>query len=276
MVAAAMAVAAFLFFAGPGLLVSDQRIGSATGDALKQEEQRLKARNDARTAGIQLVGVLAVVVGSALTWRTVRLTREGQITDRFANAIENLDPTKAVPTQLGAIYALERIARDSRRDHWPVMEILTGYLREKADPWPRQVSPGSTYVLKKEVQAVLTVMGRRRVGWDGTDNILRLEGLDLRNARLEKADLRRANLSESNLSGAFLEHSRLDSAVMRATLFRAAILPHARARKATIGGDFTGATIDHVDFRGATYKQPTFDSPAPSTARGLPSWVSSG
>jgi hypothetical protein len=34
--------------------------------------------------------------------------------------------------RLGGIYALERIARDSARDHWPIMEILTAYLQTHA------------------------------------------------------------------------------------------------------------------------------------------------
>src|SRR3982751_6161439 len=31
--------------------------------------------------------------------------------------------------RLGAIYALERIPRDSERDHWPIMEVLCAYVR---------------------------------------------------------------------------------------------------------------------------------------------------
>ena len=34
--------------------------------------------------------------------------------------------------RLGGIYALERIARDSEKDHGPIMEVLTAYVREKA------------------------------------------------------------------------------------------------------------------------------------------------
>lgn len=33
---------------------------------------------------------------------------------------------------LSGIYALERIAQDSKKDHWPIMEILTAYVRENA------------------------------------------------------------------------------------------------------------------------------------------------
>ena len=35
---------------------------------------------------------------------------------------------------VGAIYALERIAQDSERDHIPVMETLCTYIRENAPP----------------------------------------------------------------------------------------------------------------------------------------------
>src|SRR3954471_6413642 len=38
--------------------------------------------------------------------------------------------------RLGGIYALERIARESKRDHWPIMETLTAYVRTYA---PTQV-----------------------------------------------------------------------------------------------------------------------------------------
>jgi hypothetical protein len=267
---AAFALAGFLFFVAPGMLVSDARIEKATGEALAQEQHRLKARNDVRTAGIQLVGVLAIVVGSVLTWRTVRVTREGQITDRYAKAIENLDDEKSVPTQLGAVYALERIARDSRVDHWPVMELLVGYLRKKADP-PPVGSPEGPVSVKPEVQAVLTVLARRRSRRDPRNSVLRLEGLDLRVVRMTGADLRRANLSGSNLSGAFLEHVRLDSAQLHSTVLRGALLDFATGRNAVMkGADFTGAQLPGVDFRGADHSGAVFANVDRSQARGLP------
>ena len=35
----------------------------------------------------------------------------------------------AIEIQLGGIYALERIANESEKDYWPIMEILTAYVR---------------------------------------------------------------------------------------------------------------------------------------------------
>jgi hypothetical protein len=68
---------------------------------------------------------------------TQRLTEQGQITDRFTRAIDQLGKTddkgdKLFEIRLGGIYALERIARDSEVDHWPIMEVLSAYVRQHA------------------------------------------------------------------------------------------------------------------------------------------------
>jgi hypothetical protein len=44
--------------------------------------------------------------------------RERRITDSFTKAVELLGKPE-LEVRLGAIYALERIARESKRDHWP-------------------------------------------------------------------------------------------------------------------------------------------------------------
>jgi hypothetical protein len=50
------------------------------------------------------------------------------ITDRFAKAIDLLGSEKP-DVCLGAIYALERIAKDSPQDHWTIMEVLIAYVK---------------------------------------------------------------------------------------------------------------------------------------------------
>ena len=65
---------------------------------------------------------------------------QGHITDRYTKAIEQLgklDGDKPnIEIRLGAIYALERIARDSPRDHWTIMEVLTAYVRQNSPAAP--------------------------------------------------------------------------------------------------------------------------------------------
>ncbi len=96
---------------------------------LPRGADRLKAENDARTAGIQLLAGLFVAVGAVFTARTIRVTREGQVTERLTRAVDQLG-SEALDVRVGGIYALERIARDSERDHGVVVELLTAFVRE--------------------------------------------------------------------------------------------------------------------------------------------------
>jgi hypothetical protein len=74
--------------------------------------------------------------------QTRQLTEQGQITERFTRAIDQLgatddDGNPRLEIRLGGIYALERIDKESpkRAYHSTVMEVLTAYVRENA-PWP--------------------------------------------------------------------------------------------------------------------------------------------
>jgi hypothetical protein len=59
------------------------------------------------------------------------LTRRRQITERFSQAIDQLG-SESPEIRLGAIYALERIAREDRDYHWPIIEILSTSVRHFA------------------------------------------------------------------------------------------------------------------------------------------------
>jgi hypothetical protein len=154
----------------------------------------------------------------------LRLTREGQITERFTRAIEQLgathdNRTKNLELRLGGIYALARIARESEEDHWPIMEVLTAYVRQHAPLGPEQDqegaedataakkseedSRGATEITKvpapePDIQAIMTVI-RRRTRYYGHGE---LEYLDLHETNLTGADLSGADLSGADLSGA--------------------------------------------------------------------------
>ena len=102
--------------------------------------RRLGAENAARgslVAAVALVGAAALT--ARYTWRAAKATlagqaidrqgqaidrerqeidRQGQITDRYTKAIDQLGSEK-LDVRIGGIYALERIARDSARDHRP-------------------------------------------------------------------------------------------------------------------------------------------------------------
>ena len=72
---------------------------------------------------------------TALTLRAIELTEQGQVTDRYTRAVEQIGSDK-LDVRIGGIYALERVARDSNRDHPSVMEVLTAFVREIShEPW---------------------------------------------------------------------------------------------------------------------------------------------
>jgi hypothetical protein len=94
--------------------------------------ERAKAESDLRGHLLQALGGLVLVAGAYFTGRTFALNREGQITERFTRAVEQLANDEKLDIRLGGIYALERIARDSETHYEPVMEVLTAFLREHA------------------------------------------------------------------------------------------------------------------------------------------------
>src|SRR5215212_3428974 len=173
----------------------------------------------------QILGGSALLSGLYFTWRTLQVNREGQITERFTRAIDQLgkveDGTKLFEIRIGGIYALERIARESEEDYWPIMEILTAYVRQNA-PWPREAGQERTQDATDEqramegprgksettepsapdpdIQAIMTIFRRRKRYYMHEEP----EPLDLSQTNLTGATLYGANLPEANLSGADL------------------------------------------------------------------------
>ena len=238
LVAAGFASAAIAFFVLPNRLVDDDRFKKAGTDPAV-EEKRLKARHEVRTVGVQLVGALALIVGGALTWRTVWLTREGQITDRMAKAIEQLGEGKKVNVRVGAIYALGRVARDSHADHATVMAVLGEHLRGTR---PAVGTDGERLKLPSrrgvdpEVRAVAMVLRARRARWDPEEPRLNFSGIDFRNAPLQEVDLRRVDLRRSNFRGAFLMGANLSGARMDEVTLRATSVQRSKLRETTLSG----------------------------------------
>lgn len=213
--------------------------------------------NEARKTLSQIIGGFIVIVSLILTGAnlaiTSRLTQEGQITDRFTKAITQLGDKDKLEVRLGGIYALERIAKDSEKDHWTIMEVLSAYVREnapyiKSEP-SRNASDKKTVTKeetpipkpKTDIQAILTVIGRRKA--DGEKN-----NIDLRSTNLSGADLSRANLSRASLSGADLRGADLNGAdLSQADLSRADLSQ----------ADLSGAYLSQADLSGANLNRAT-------------------
>lgn len=128
---------------------------------------------------IGLVGIPFAILRMHATERQTKAQEEGLITDRINKAVEGLGAEKTVKVtevqkwlkpnpplarlgdeqnfeivpvsientvpnlevRIGAIYALERIAQDSLRDHIQIMEILCAYIRENAPASSAKILP---------------------------------------------------------------------------------------------------------------------------------------
>jgi hypothetical protein len=253
-----------------------------------EEADRLKAVGDVRSALVQALGGAALVGtlyftavslqdSRTSTNRTLDLTRQGQIADRFTRAVAQLGDA-ALDVRVGGIYALEQIARDATEDRRPIVEILTSYLREH-DRWqPSATIPSSQSdtttgpaELRADFQAVVTVLGRR-VRDPSSPDFMRLGGVDLGGAdltgahlertdlggaHLERAHLRGAHLEESNLWGAHLERADLLNAQLKGANFghahlEGAFLGDAHLERAgLVSAQLKGAILMYANLKGA-------------------------
>jgi Pentapeptide repeats (8 copies) len=168
--------------------------------------------------------------------RTLESTREGQITDLYSRAIDQLGSAQ-LHVRIGGIYALGRIARDSE-EHRPIaMEVLTAFIRENSqERWPPADRHEEGRWTRPDIQAAVNVVGRLNVG-------LSLQPIDLYravliNANLNDLDLRGAALRGANLTGAYLYDTKLVDADLRDVAFDGV---HLHSADLTRRADLTGA-----------------------------------
>lgn len=265
------------------------------------------------------LGALVVALLSApfVIWRSwvahqdYKVKEQGHITDRLNKAVEGLGAEKTVKqvggegttcseftqpnleVRIGSIYALERIAQDSLRDHIQIMEILCAYIRENA---PRNESAYRKHAANEprvDIQIAITVIGRRRA-----DQLVLERRLDYRldltktnlqkvefsnldfsyanfsNARLEEVKFKHSILVDTNFSKSTLEYARLDysklndakfvgtkllECKMRYVNLSDAILSYLSLEKVFLtGAKFWSTVFEEVDFEGVNIKDASF------------------
>jgi hypothetical protein len=199
-------------------------------------------------------GTVAVAyMGFRFSRRTLDATRDGQIADRYTKAIGQLG-SKKHDVRIGGIYALERIARDSARDHPTVMEVLTAFVREHSRIALQQSSADGAeaeQLPRPDVQAALTAVGRRDSEYDIRP--IDLSGAELTDAKLPlgahlvEAKLARVNLTNMNLTRANFRDADLTDAILVDTDLTSADLRGAKLTRANL----TGATLSRANLTGA-------------------------
>ena len=246
----ALAVAWVLFVPAADWLAHHD-VGSATGPLLQTATGcRPGPTADARRGPVAAGGAALFTCA-----RNSGCPEQGQVTDRYTKAIEQLGSDK-LDVRIGGIYALERIARDSARDHPTVMEVLTAFIREHSHEQRPQPDPGSKERFRRrDIQAAVTVVGRREVKRD-------IRRIHLARAHLMGANLRAADLAGANLIRVYLDHAHLRGAnltganltgakLIRADLTGAKLIGANLTRAKFTGADLIGADLTGADLRSA-------------------------
>lgn len=230
--------------------------------AAPSADEMAKLEDEYRKTILQALAGVLVLAGLWYTRRRILISEAGQITERYTRAIEQLGAVKAcgddkftpnLEVRLGAIYALERIARDSERDHWPIMEVLTAYVCKNAPTPPfepsavfredydcfrdyedeRDIHPSA------EIQAIVTVLGRRLRGW--------------RREHAQRLDLNLADLRGADFSTLHFENADFSQSLLASARFYNANLSGARFLFSNLSGVlFMDANLDGAEFSGAS------------------------
>jgi hypothetical protein len=198
----------------------------------------------AATVGLFLASIRTAAANRAALTQ-VEIAAQRQITEAFTQAINQLGSSNDLEVRLGAIYALERIAYDSERYHWPVMETLAAYVRIHA-PVPRSPETDEIELLltqseQTDIHACIAVLRRRNSDLEIPGQNIDLGGADLSDANLTGADLAGADLSAAGLTGANLHDADLTGANLA-------------------GANLTGADLSGANLTGAVISEEQLDA----------------
>jgi hypothetical protein len=212
---------------------------------------------------IYLIGGLLFIWQIYLTNRRTRVNEktaetifQGQIQERFKNAIDQLGSDKE-SVNLGAIYTLHHISKDSLQLRKSVFDILCSYIRETTSSIEYQNKKDTSI----KIQSVLNLLFVDEVEkliyidyiadihkaklYNATLSRAYLFGADLTSANLSGADMSRAGIVHANLTYANLTGANLTDAILNTTDLSMADLSHANLTGANLtGANLTGASLD--------------------------------
>ena len=184
---------------------------------------------------VQVIGLLLLGGGLYYFWRRQRSlyesikAREGPtLNTRVRSSIAQLNVSHegepVIEERIRGIEELGKIVQESPQDYWPVMDVLSRYVRQNA-PLDAEHADDPDF-MRPDVQMAMTTIGARRHTRRGSDH-LNLAETDLRGAHLPGAHLERVDLSGTRLDGAVLINAHLEDA------------------------DLSGANLTKADLRGA-------------------------
>ena len=209
--------------------------------------------------------------------------RQRRIVETFSKAVEQLGSDK-LEVRVGAIFALERLSRESSHDYWTVMEVLTAFVRDRMrhttimarlserayflwlqagrpegrseEFWREAVRLERLEQTPTDIAAILTVIGRRSVENRRREEYqawrFDLSGTYLRLGSFSGFCLKGADLSQTHFEQADLNEVDLEEAYLWKAHLEGAFLFGAHLEEAfLLDAHLEGAHLGNAHLEGA-------------------------
>lgn len=224
----------------------------------------------------QILGSLALLVGLIFAWGNLNVAKEGQITERFTRAVDQLgNPAQEI--RLGGVHALGRISKESKKDYSTIMTILADYVRINSNIYNHSENRYPKYgsfsmdilanetttsdvldgVVSTDIQATLNVIGEHKSFFNSEkDKRLGMKGAFLRGADLTGLHFEGVIFSWANLESTKIVETHLDGANLYQTNLKFATIAAAELKNARLEeADLLGAKIIYSHLEGANLKK---------------------
>lgn len=239
-----------------GLYLAWRRVTAANRQAEASLEQARAALQQSSAANRQAKtaaeSALSVTKNTAVQ---IALLKDAQFNEVFSKSVEQLG-SKELTTKLGGIYALERIAQESKELHPQIMEILASYVRAEC-PWPLPdgtPEPVPTPTPKRsDIQSIIDVITRRRTEHDSQARInlqsSNLSGCDVSERKWINVDFSFSNFDYLNFMYAQLtDCSFYDSHLTHVSFISCKLMSVGFWRSDLTDSDFRDSEVTKCDF----------------------------
>jgi len=154
------------------------------------------------TAIVGVVSVVAAARSAKAASEQALIANDAKITDRIAKAVEFLGNEKE-NIRIGAILSLERIAKDSPRDHQVIFEQISVFIKNKLENKPRHSDEIIGIIIKnksyfRDVNLAIEVIGRRNFKNDSLQ--IDLSNCNFSNIRMQNKNFRGINFFGSTFN----------------------------------------------------------------------------
>jgi uncharacterized protein YjbI with pentapeptide repeats len=212
-------------------------------------EKRLAFENETRKTVIQILGGIAFFSTFYFSYKTYILSNEQQITNRFTETIRLLSDSNR-DIRIGALYALERLCKDSEKDKISILQIINAYIRNRAPQSSKDIlhrfvdsslnkassddyscsfyhPSNEVYVFQVDttkqeldIQVAIAILGTNNSGQVPLNFTgLNLQGIDFRALDLSNSDFSYCDLTSDDFGKATIDSCKFNNVVANETNF---------------------------------------------------------